>query len=201
MGGAPSLAAQTSNLQSFIDAGVEVAYTELDVRFSSLPPTTAGLTQQSTDYSNTVAACLAVVPGCVGVTIWDYTDKYSWVPSTFSGAGDACLWYANYTLHPAYYGVVSVLGGSATAATTATTATAIVAGSAISSATASATTLSTIASKASKTSCSKATASASDSGTTVAKYGQCGGTGYTGSTICASGSTCTVSNDYYSQCL
>jgi acetylxylan esterase len=35
----------------------------------------------------------------------------------------------------------------------------------------------------------------------VAKYGQCGGSGYTGSTVCAAGSTCTVSSQWYSQCL
>jgi len=38
-------------------------------------------------------------------------------------------------------------------------------------------------------------------GCTSPKYGQCGGTGYTGCTVCASGSTCKVSNPYYSQCL
>ncbi|KAI5795398.1 glycosyl hydrolase family 61-domain-containing protein [Peziza echinospora] len=38
-------------------------------------------------------------------------------------------------------------------------------------------------------------------GGTVAKYGQCGGIGYTGATGCVSGSTCTKVNDYYSQCL
>ncbi|EJD47490.1 hypothetical protein AURDEDRAFT_163359 [Auricularia subglabra TFB-10046 SS5] len=35
----------------------------------------------------------------------------------------------------------------------------------------------------------------------VPVYGQCGGQGYTGDTICASGSVCTVQNQYYSQCL
>ena len=34
-----------------------------------------------------------------------------------------------------------------------------------------------------------------------ALYGQCGGTGYTGPTCCAAGSTCVYSNPYYSQCL
>lgn len=38
-------------------------------------------------------------------------------------------------------------------------------------------------------------------GPTVAKYGQCGGQGWTGGTVCASGSTCKYSNDWYSQCL
>ncbi|KAJ3036845.1 hypothetical protein HDV00_002327 [Rhizophlyctis rosea] len=45
------------------------------------------------------------------------------------------------------------------------------------------------------------TVTQSSSGGTVAKYGQCGGIGYTGPTACASGSACKYSNDYYSQCL
>lgn len=36
---------------------------------------------------------------------------------------------------------------------------------------------------------------------TATKYAQCGGTGFTGCTVCASGSTCQVQNSYYSQCL
>lgn len=35
----------------------------------------------------------------------------------------------------------------------------------------------------------------------VAKYGQCGGIGWTGCTTCASGSKCTKNGDYYSQCV
>ncbi|HXX66336.1 MAG TPA: hypothetical protein VEK07_04090 [Polyangiaceae bacterium] len=34
-----------------------------------------------------------------------------------------------------------------------------------------------------------------------AEYGQCGGTGWTGATCCATGTTCQYSNAYYSQCL
>ncbi|KAJ7754215.1 carbohydrate esterase family 1 and carbohydrate-binding module family 1 protein [Mycena maculata] len=36
---------------------------------------------------------------------------------------------------------------------------------------------------------------------TVAEYGQCGGIGWTGGTVCISPFTCQVSNAYYSQCL
>jgi len=117
VGETPSLATQQANLEAFIALGVEVAYTELDIRFTSLPPTTAGYTQQSTDYTNTVGACLAV-PGCVGITIWDFTDKYSWIPSTFSGQGDACLWNADFTTKPAYTAVVQLLGGTVTSTPT-----------------------------------------------------------------------------------
>ncbi|KAI1150364.1 cutinase-domain-containing protein [Nemania diffusa] len=38
-------------------------------------------------------------------------------------------------------------------------------------------------------------------GCSVAKWGQCGGQGFTGCTMCASGSTCQAQSQYYSQCL
>ncbi|KAI9170903.1 Polysaccharide monooxygenase Cel61a [Paramyrothecium foliicola] len=38
-------------------------------------------------------------------------------------------------------------------------------------------------------------------GGTAAKWGQCGGQGWTGPTRCAAGSTCQVTNQWYSQCL
>ncbi|KAI1402416.1 carbohydrate-binding module family 1 protein [Hypoxylon fuscum] len=40
----------------------------------------------------------------------------------------------------------------------------------------------------------------SPSGCTTAQWAQCGGSGFSGCTTCASGSTCTKQNDYYSQC-
>ncbi|KAG9035458.1 hypothetical protein FS837_001922 [Tulasnella sp. UAMH 9824] len=45
------------------------------------------------------------------------------------------------------------------------------------------------------------TSSAPGGGTCIAKWGQCGGQGWTGATCCQSGSTCTYSNVMYSQCL
>ncbi|KAI0908958.1 concanavalin A-like lectin/glucanase domain-containing protein [Ustulina deusta] len=38
-------------------------------------------------------------------------------------------------------------------------------------------------------------------GCSVAKWGQCGGQGYTGCATCASGATCQAQSQYYSQCL
>ncbi|KAJ7625106.1 hypothetical protein DFH06DRAFT_1273324 [Mycena polygramma] len=37
--------------------------------------------------------------------------------------------------------------------------------------------------------------------TTAPQYGQCGGTGWTGTTTCPANFSCTVSNQWYSQCL
>nr|P62694.1 RecName: Full=Exoglucanase 1; AltName: Full=1,4-beta-cellobiohydrolase; AltName: Full=Cellobiohydrolase 7A; Short=Cel7A; AltName: Full=Exocellobiohydrolase I; Short=CBHI; AltName: Full=Exoglucanase I; Flags: Precursor [Trichoderma reesei]P62695.1 RecName: Full=Exoglucanase 1; AltName: Full=1,4-beta-cellobiohydrolase; AltName: Full=Exocellobiohydrolase I; Short=CBHI; AltName: Full=Exoglucanase I; Flags: Precursor [Trichoderma koningii]pir/S45380/ cellulose 1,4-beta-cellobiosidase (EC 3.2.1.91) len=46
-----------------------------------------------------------------------------------------------------------------------------------------------------------ATTTGSSPGPTQSHYGQCGGIGYSGPTVCASGTTCQVLNPYYSQCL
>ncbi|KAG6907753.1 Exoglucanase [Tephrocybe rancida] len=45
------------------------------------------------------------------------------------------------------------------------------------------------------------TSTAKSSTATQAKWGQCGGIGWTGPTVCAAGSTCQVGNPWYSQCL
>lgn len=86
VGSTPSTNVQVANLQSFTALGVEVAITELDIRMT-LPSTASLLSQQSTDYKNTVAACLAV-KNCVGITVWDFDDKVSsfynsFLPSNF----------------------------------------------------------------------------------------------------------------------
>lgn len=170
VGSTPAKSAQASNMAAFTALGVEVAITELDIRMT-LPSTDALLSQQSTDYSNTVAACVET-DGCVGVTIWDWTDKYSWVPSTFPGQGAACPWDDELVKKPAYTGILAALGGSGSATTT--------------------TTAGPTATK----------SSGSGGSTGVAqRWGQCGGLGWTGATTCADGYTCTYSNDYYSQCL
>lgn len=63
------------NIEQFTALGVEVAITELDIRMT-LPVTAEQLEQQKKDYQTVIAACKAV-KGCIGVTIWDWTDKVS----------------------------------------------------------------------------------------------------------------------------
>ncbi|EPQ52889.1 hypothetical protein GLOTRDRAFT_149061 [Gloeophyllum trabeum ATCC 11539] len=93
------------NIKQFTALGVEVAITELDLRMT-LPATDADLAQQKEDYQRVISTCNAI-SGCIGVTIWDYTDKYSWVPATFSGQGAALPWDENFNKKPAYDGIVA----------------------------------------------------------------------------------------------
>ncbi|GAA2390206.1 endo-1,4-beta-xylanase [Streptomyces glaucosporus] len=97
------------NIQRFADLGVDVALTELDIRMT-LPRTAAKDAQQADDYGAVVRACLAV-SRCVGITLWDYTDKYSWVPSVFPGEGAALPWDENFAKKPAYHAIAAALSG------------------------------------------------------------------------------------------
>jgi len=94
-----------ATMEAFVALGVEVAVTELDIRMT-LPETAELLAQQKADYTTVITACNAV-PGCVGVTIWDYTDLYSWIPGTFPGQGAACPWDENFVKKPAYDGIIA----------------------------------------------------------------------------------------------
>jgi endo-1,4-beta-xylanase len=88
------------NIERFTALGVEVAITELDVRMT-LPPDADKLTRQAADYRRVADACLAV-PRCVGISVWDFTDRYSWVPSVFAGQGAALPFDENLRPKPAY---------------------------------------------------------------------------------------------------
>ncbi|KAI5858929.1 endo-1,4-beta-xylanase C precursor [Tricharina praecox] len=96
-----------ANWEQFASLGVDVALTEVDIRIT-LPTTDAKLAQQATDYKNVVAACVAI-PKCIGITIWDYTDKYSWIPSVFSTQGAALPWDENLVKKPAYAAIAEAL--------------------------------------------------------------------------------------------
>ncbi|KAH7131896.1 glycoside hydrolase family 10 xylanase [Dendryphion nanum] len=179
VGSTPSQSAQTANMNAFVNLGVDVAITELDIR-TTTPATAAAVTQQAKDYASTVGACKAVAR-CIGFTIWDYTDKFSWIPSVFPGQGAALPWDANLKKkEEVYNAILSAWGPAPSGSTPATTS---------------------IVKQATSTVVSVPTTSQKPTAGTVSKWSQCGGSGWTGGTVCASGSTCTRQNEWYSQCL
>ncbi|KAJ0287405.1 Glycoside hydrolase, 10, partial [Colletotrichum noveboracense] len=158
VGSTPGRSALATALRRFTALGLEVAYTELDIRHSSLPASSAALVTQGNDFANVVGSCVDV-DGCVGVTIWGFTDKYSWIPDTFSGQGDALLWDANYAKKPAYTSVSSVLAAAATGGAGTTVPT---------------TTTTRTSTLVTSTTSSRATTTTAASGSEQVRWGQCG---------------------------
>ncbi|KAK3690568.1 glycoside hydrolase superfamily [Podospora appendiculata] len=194
VGSTPSRSSLTTVLKRFTALNVEVAYTELDIRHSSLPASASALVTQGNDFASVVGSCVDTT-GCVGVTVWGFTDKYSWVPNTFSGAGDALIYDKNFAKKAAWTSISSVLAAKATKPAT-TLITSTVAPTVTAS-----TTAAPITSTSTSTSSAAAATTSAATGAEQAHWGQCGGIGWTGATKCQSPWTCKVSNAYYSQCL
>lgn len=113
VGATPSTADQMAAMAQFAALGLDVVQTEIDVRFTALPYNDTGLAVQKQNYYDTVAACMRS-PNCLAMTVWDFVDSYSWVPSTFPGQGGADLYglYGqNYTRKPAYDGCAEAITG------------------------------------------------------------------------------------------
>ncbi|KAG8859344.1 hypothetical protein FRB96_004559 [Tulasnella sp. 330] len=115
VGELPTTASVVANYARFAALGLEWAITELDIRMT-LPETTALLTQQATDYATIVSACVES-SACVGITTWDTSDDYSWIPGVFAGQGDALLFDSNKQPKPAYYSTANVLAAATVSGT------------------------------------------------------------------------------------
>jgi endo-1,4-beta-xylanase len=92
-----------ANLHRFGKLGLKTAVTEADVRIK-LPASFAEVQAQSNGYSYMLQSCL-LERSCISFTVWGFTDKYSWVPATFAGEGQANLYDENYQPKPAYEAV------------------------------------------------------------------------------------------------
>ncbi|KAF2757207.1 putative endo-1,4-beta-xylanase [Pseudovirgaria hyperparasitica] len=171
VGSVGSASSLQSNIQSFTSLGVEFAYTELDIR-STTPMSDSTKAQQASDYAAVTTACKNVAK-CVGITIWDYTDKYSWIPSVFAGQGEALPWDLNFVKKAAYTAILNAWG---TAPSGGSSPTVVVPSNTKTSAIGSPTAI-------------------------AARYAQCGGSGYTGPTQCAIPWTCIQQNEWFYQCL
>jgi endo-1,4-beta-xylanase len=99
--------ANQTNARRLAALGLEISLTEMDVRIS-LPTTPDELQQQALAYSDSINFCLTE-PNCKALATWGFTDKYSWIPGTFSGTGDALIFNTNYQPKPAYFALLDGL--------------------------------------------------------------------------------------------
>ncbi|TXS25701.1 endo-1,4-beta-xylanase [Streptomyces sp. gb1(2016)] len=87
------------NMLRFDRLGLGTAITEADVRIP-LPADSTEYEAQAEGYGVLLRGCL-LTPGCDDLTVWGFTDTYSWVPDTFPGEGAANIFDENYAPKPA----------------------------------------------------------------------------------------------------
>lgn len=106
----PSLEGLRANIARFADLGLTVNISELDVRTIEVPGTKAQrLASQAITYREVAAAC-ALERACEAVTLWGFTDAYSWIDSEY-GADDPLPWNEAYDMKPAHAALLAGLAG------------------------------------------------------------------------------------------
>jgi len=95
------------NMRRLRDFGLAVHISEMDVRMPT-PANAAALATQAEIYREVLQVCLAA-PNCKEFTTWGFTDKYSWVPKSYSGYGAALPFDEQYAPKPAYAALVDEL--------------------------------------------------------------------------------------------
>lgn len=108
-GSLPSLTSMAENFARFAALGLKIQITELDIRIP-VPATSQFLSTQAVNYREIYNLCLQQ-PACDMVVTWGFTDRASWVPSTFSGFGDALLFDASFQPKLAYTSINALLAG------------------------------------------------------------------------------------------
>ena len=104
-----TLASFRKNLKRFAALGLEIQFTEIDVRLKDSSP--ASLQAQAHLYSEITKACLEL-SACKAIQTWGFTDKHSWIPGFYPGMGWALLWDADYKKKPSYAAVMNALSAA-----------------------------------------------------------------------------------------
>ena len=95
-------------LAAYAALGLEIVFTEVDVR---VDPGSPDLEAQAQQYSALGAACVEL-PRCRGFVVWGVSDKESWVPDAYPGEGDALLFDRRLRPKPAYDALRRALSGT-----------------------------------------------------------------------------------------
>lgn len=96
-----------SNIQRFKSLGLEIQFTELDIRMTEPQP--GDFERQAEAYKKTIE--LALEEGVTLIQLWGFSDRHSWIPYTFKSEGWALPWDENFKMKPAYHAILAALQG------------------------------------------------------------------------------------------
>jgi endo-1,4-beta-xylanase len=101
-----NLASLRQNIRRLAALGLEVQFTELDVRLPSASGFNLGA--QADTYKDLLGICLAE-PACTLFQTWGFSDRHSWIPDYFKGFGWALPFDDNYQKKRAYAAMLKKL--------------------------------------------------------------------------------------------
>lgn len=103
----PKMGDIAANMRRLAALGLEIQVTEFDVRMAT-PPTDQSVQRQAQIYRAYLSTCLAIAK-CTAFVTWGMSDKYSWIPRFFPGAGSALPFDEVFRPKSAYRALVDAL--------------------------------------------------------------------------------------------
>lgn len=107
VGGLPSRQSMAANIARFAALGLQVHFTEVDIRLPQ-PSTSAHLDEQAENYREIGEVCLQQ-PACRMIVTWGVTDGSTWIPKAYPGWGEPLLFDSVYAAKPAYWSIHELL--------------------------------------------------------------------------------------------
>jgi endo-1,4-beta-xylanase len=106
----PSVESMEANIRRITDLGLQVQYTELDVRVpvESGHASDESLATQARIYADVVGLCVKFKL-CTAIQTWGFTDAHSWIPGQYPGFGAGLEFDSEYQPKPAYRAMASAL--------------------------------------------------------------------------------------------
>lgn len=92
-------------IKKFTDRGLEVSFTELDIRLRDGDRSEASLNKQAWQYAAVYDACLGN-PRCKMVVRWNIDDDHSWIPEYIQGYGSATMFGTKCQVKPKIFNAV-----------------------------------------------------------------------------------------------
>jgi endo-1,4-beta-xylanase len=103
----PSSSDVAANIERLAALGLEVQFTEVDVRIEE-PVTDEDLQRQASIYWSMLDVCVSQ-PACTAFVTWGVTDKHSWIPVFLDGYDAGLIFDDEYQAKPAYWAMRDVL--------------------------------------------------------------------------------------------
>jgi len=103
--------AMDKNIKRYAAIGLEVIFTEIDVRILKTDydaNKASHLAIQAENYKRLIRLCLDN-PNCKTFVTWGFTDLYSWIPNAMAGYDHALLFDRDLAPKPAYFTILNEL--------------------------------------------------------------------------------------------
>jgi endo-1,4-beta-xylanase len=105
----PSLDSLTQNFDRFNQLGLEVQFTELDIKIQDGKGSLEKrLAEQAKAYSDLLKVCLQAKK-CTALITWGFTDRYTWIAAVTGEVEAPLIFDASYRPKPAYNAIKEVL--------------------------------------------------------------------------------------------